>query len=406
LIDLSILIIRDIIVPVINSRQIVFYNSFGSWNILILNFATKIIIIIIGLLGGIFLFKFYKIGYYLLFLWLLLNTIIITYGYGISSEQAAMGVGSLNLQGLWILQWWHYYSKTYHPNVFQNYFNEATNEPIFGIGINYIGIILFILLLLYYIKEFKIIDSSKRKLSIRCQIFVSKIILVTQHALIAGLVILSIHQLSSYLYINYFKKQKVIVTVERVEIQNQIEYATQIGNVNCLLINFFINIKNIDEKAIMIDDLSFNLIKTKRINNNFKTYYNYLFTYFGSRNGLIVNITDEEKREGFGLEQYELYINTPKSILKYIFNPIRLKSFDMSNIVVTFVIPVYLLIDKENISDYISFEGEIIASSINGEKIISQFYSPLIRHNFKNSLKIEIDYKSKFQKELETFFTE
>lgn len=318
--------------------------------------TTRLLLSILGIIGGWLLVKKRRSGFVLASLWSIFQIPSITLVYGHTIKSVMMGSGILNRQYIFFGSQW---LRTTQEYMSVSPFS-ATNYS-FGIGINYIGVGFVILLILLWMQSKLYLKQKIWKITRKSFAWISTGAQFAFVLMIAGVLL-------SY-YLSKPSPPKLTIAIDKIELPYALDYISESDTLRLVLANVYANIKNMgNDTTIQRIYLSLEIVKS------YKWQDVPLFNDFypaGLNEGML-SFYSQEGRPQFYFQD-RLWNQFPPQLKKQEFKPVRIAHDHVEQVVCSFLIPMSNIIEPFAVGSAtpFAFKGQVIAETVAGREFES-----------------------------------
>lgn len=326
--------------------------------------TTRFLLSILGIIGGLLLFKKRRSGFVLASLWSILQIPSLILVYGHSLKSIGMGSGVLNLQYIFFGHSWVESTQEYMSvSPF-----TATNYCV-GFGINYVGIGFTILLILVWMQGKLYVKQKIWKVTRKSFTWISTGAQFAFMLMLGGVLL------------NYCLSKpeppKVTVTIDKIELPYAVDYISESDTSRMILANVYVNIKNTGS-----DTTIHRMYLRLQIVHTYKWMDLPLFEDFypaGLKEGML-SFYSQEGRNQFYFQDW-LWGQSPPQLKKQEFKPVRIAHDHIEPVVCSFIIPISNILEPfaAGTATPFAFKGQVIAETVSGHEFESGHFSLFVR---------------------------
>ena len=326
--------------------------------------TTRFLLSILGIIGGLLLFKKLKSGFVLVSLWSIFQIPMVILVYGHTAKSISMGSGVLNRQYIFFGTWWVRSTQEYMSvSPF-----SATNYSA-GFGINYIGIAFVILLILLWMQTKLHLKQKIWKITRKSFAWISTVAQCAFVLMVAGVLLST--------YISKPGPPKVAITIDKIELPYALDYISKSDTSRLIVANVYANIKNTGN-----DTTIQRIYLRMQIVTNFKWQNLPLFSDFypaGLKEGML-SFYSQEGRSQFYFQDW-LWSQFPSQLKRQEFKPVRIAHDHVEQVVCSFIIPISNMITPLPLGPAtpLSFNGQVIAETVSGHEFESDHFSQFVQ---------------------------
>jgi hypothetical protein len=326
--------------------------------------TTRFLLSILGIIGGLLLFKKRRSGFVLVSLWSIFQIPSLILVYGHSLKSIGMGSGVLNSQYIFFGNSWVRSTEEYMSvSPF-----SATNYCV-GFGINYIGVAFVILLILLWMQSKLYFKQKIWKITRKSFVWISTGAQFAFILMIAGVLL-------NY-YLSKPSYPKVTITIDKIEVPYALDYISKSDTSRLILANVYTNIKNTgNDTTIQRIYLRLQIIAT-HVWQDLPLFSD--FYPVGLKEGML-SFYSQEGRKQFYFQDW-LWGQSPPQIKKQEFKPVRIAHDHVEQVVCSFIIPIRNIIEPAFVGSAtpFAFKGQVIAETVSGQEFESEHFSLFVR---------------------------
>jgi hypothetical protein len=321
--------------------------------------TTRILLSILGIIGGWLLFKKRRSGFVLASLWSIFQIPSITLVYGHTIKSIMMGSGILNLQYIFFGSQW---LRTTQEYMSVSPFS-AINYSI-GFGINFIGVAFLILLILLWMQIKLYLKQKIWKITRKSFVWISTGAQFAFILMVAG-VLLNYH-------LSKPSPPKLTISIDKIELPCALDYISESDTSRLILANVYSNIKNTGN-----DTTIQRIYLSLQIARNYKWQDVPIFSDFypaGLNEGAL-SFYSQEGRQQFYFQD-RLWSQFPPQVKKQEFKPVRIAHDHVEQVVCSFLIPMSNIIEPFALGSAtpFAFKGQVIAETVAGREFESEHF--------------------------------